>query len=147
MYQRILVPTDGSTLSKRAVTSAIAQAAATGAELVALYVVPRYPISYFEGGSSVSDSEVARAEKQWTDKGQAVVDQVRKAAKAEGVNATGVLANSDLVAESVIATAKKHRCDLIVMASHGRKGIKRILLGSETQHVLTHSKLPVLVLR
>jgi nucleotide-binding universal stress UspA family protein len=51
------------------------------------------------------------------------------------------------VAESIVAAAKKHKCDLIVMASHGRKGIKRLLLGSETQHVLTHSTLPVLVLR
>lgn len=147
MYQRILVPTDGSALSKKAVTCAIEQAAATGAELVALYVVPRYPISYFEGGSSIPDSEVARTEKQWSDKGQAVVDEVQRAAEAGGVKAKGVLARSDLVAESVISTAKKHKCDLIVMASHGRKGIKRVLLGSETQHVLTHSKLPVLVLR
>ncbi len=147
MYQRILVPTDGSALSKKAVNSAIEQAAATGAELVALYVVPRYPMSYFEGGISVSNAEVARTEKQWTEKGQAVVDEVQRAAKAEGVKAKGVLARSNLVAESVIATAKKHKCDLIVMASHGRKGIKRVLLGSETQHVLTHSKLPVLVLR
>lgn len=147
MYQRILVPTDGSALSKKAVTSAIEQAAATGAELVALYVVPRYPMSYFEGGISVSNSEVARTEKQWNDRGQAVVDEVQRAAKAGGVKARGVLTRSDLVAESVISAAKKHKCDLIVMASHGRKGIKRVLLGSETQHVLTHSKLPVLVLR
>lgn len=147
MYQRILVPTDGSALSKKAVNSAIEQAAATGAELVALYVVPRYPMSYFEGGISVSNAEVARTEKQWTEKGQAVVDEVQRAAKAGGVKAKGVLARSNLVAESVISTAKKYKCDLIVMASHGRKGIKRVLLGSETQHVLTHSKLPVLVLR
>ena len=147
MYQRILVPTDGSTLSNKAVKSAIEQAATCGAELVALYVVPRYPVSYFEGSISVSSSEVARTEKQWADKGQAVVDEVQKAAKAGGVKAKGVLARSDLVAESVIAAAKKHKCDLIVMASHGRKGISRVLLGSETQHVLTHSKLPVLVLR
>ena len=147
MYQRILVPTDGSPLSQKAVTGAIEQAALTGAELVALYVVPRYPTNYFEGGIPVSNSEVARTEKQWSDKGQAVVDAVQKLAKAAGVQAKGVLARSDLVAESVISAAKKHKCDLIVMASHGRKGIKRILLGSETQHVLTHSKLPVLVLR
>ena len=147
MYQRILVPTDGSTLSKKAVKSAIEMAAVADAELIALYVVPRYPVSYFEGGISVPDSEVARAERQWAEKGQAVVDAVQKAALAAGVKARGVLARSDLVAESVISTAKKHRCDLIVMASHGRKGIKRVLLGSETQHVLTHSKLPVLVLR
>lgn len=147
MYQRILVPTDGSALSKKAVNSAIEQAAATGAELVALYVVPRYPMSYFEGGISVSNSEVARTEKQWAEKGQAVVDEAQRAAKASGVKAKGVLARSNLVAESVISAAKKHKCDLIIMASHGRKGIKRVLLGSETQHVLTHSNLPVLVLR
>ena len=147
MYQRILVPTDGSTLSKKAVKSAIELATMSGAELIALYVVPRYPMSYFEGGISVADSEVARTEKQWAEKGQAVVDAVQNAAAAEGVKAKAVLARSNLVAESVISAAKKHKCDLIVMASHGRKGIKRILLGSETQHVLTHSKLPVLVLR
>ena len=147
MYQRILVPTDGSPLSKKAVKSAIEQAAATGAELVALYVVPTYPMSYFEGGISVSNSDVARTEKLWSDKGQAVVDEATKAAKAAGIKAKGVLTRSNLVAESVISAASKHKCDLIVMASHGRKGIKRILLGSETQHVLTHSRLPVLVLR
>ena len=147
MYQRILVPTDGSALSKKAVNSAIEQAAASGAELVALYVVPRYPISYFEGSISVTNSEVVRTEKQWAEKGQALVDEVQKAAAAGGVRCKGVLVRSNLVAESVIAAAKKHKCDLIVMASHGRKGIKRVLLGSETQHVLTHSKLPVLVLR
>ena len=147
MYQRILVPTDGSTLSKKAVKSAIELATMSGAELIALYVVPRYPMSYFEGGISVADSEVARTEKQWAEKGQAVVDAVQKAAAAQGVKAKAVLARSNLVAESVISAAKKHQCDLIVMASHGRKGIKRILLGSETQHVLTHSQLPVLVLR
>ena len=66
---------------------------------------------------------------------------------AEGVTVKAVIAKSDLVAEAVISAAKKHKCDLIVMASHGRKGIKRLLLGSETQHVLTHSHIPVLVLR
>jgi nucleotide-binding universal stress UspA family protein len=72
---------------------------------------------------------------------------VKKQAKAAGVKATGVLANSDLVAESVIATAKKYKCDLIVMASHGRKGLERVLLGSETRHVLARGSVPVLVLR
>lgn len=147
MYKRILVATDGSTLSKKAVRSSISLAAATGAELVALYVVPRYPVSYFEGGIPVSNDEIARTEKQWADRGHAVVDAVAEAALAEGVKAKGVLARSDLVAEAIMSTAKKHKCDLVVMASHGRKGIKRILLGSETQHVLTRSTVPVLVLR
>ena len=147
MYQKLLVATDGSTLSKKAVRSAIELAGAVGAELLALYVVPRYPVSYFEGGITVSTQDIARTEKQWADQGQAVVDAVQQAAQAKGVKAKGIIAKSDLVAESIMATAKKQKCDLIVMASHGRKGFKRILLGSETQHVLTHSTVPVLVLR
>ena len=147
MYQRILVATDGSDLSKTAVSSAIDLAAAIGAELVSLYVVPRYPVSYFEGGITISVDDIARTEKQWSDKGQAVVDAVQQEAKARGVSAKAVVAQSDLVAESIMAAATKHGCDLVVMASHGRKGIRRILLGSETQHVLTHSTVPVLVLR
>lgn len=147
MYQRILVATDGSTLSKKAVTSAIALAQLSGAELVALKVIPRYPQSYFEGGLALPASDVARVEKQWADNGQAVVDAVAKAAKSKGVTTKALTAKSDLVSDAIIATAKKQKCDLIVMASHGRKGIKRLLLGSETQQVLTHSHVPVLVLR
>lgn len=147
MYQRILVATDGSTLSKKAVRSSIELAAATGAELVALNVVPRYPMSYFEGAMTVSPTDVARTEKQWSEKGQSLVKKVKDEAQAAGVKAKGVIAHSDMVAEAIMAAARKHKCDLVVMASHGRKGIKRVLLGSETQHVLTHSSVPVLVLR
>src|SRR4051812_46084482 len=132
MYQKILVATDGSSLSKKAVRSAIDLAGALGAELAALYVVPRYPISYFEGGVTVSTQDVARTEKQWVDEGQAIVDAVQQAAQAKGVKAKGMVSKSDLVAESIMSAAKKQKCDLIVMASHGRKGLKRILLGSET---------------
>ncbi len=147
MYKRILVTTDGSTLSKKAVTAALGMAELCGAEIVALHVVPRYPMSYFEGGMTVSADEIARTEKQWADKAQGMVEAVRDAAAAKDLKAKGVIARSDLVAETIISAARKHKCDLIVMASHGRKGIKRILLGSETQHVLTHSTVPVLVLR
>jgi nucleotide-binding universal stress UspA family protein len=147
MYQRILVATDGSTLSKKAVASAISMAQLTGAELVALKVIPRYPQSYFEGGLALPASDIARVEKQWAEHGQAIVDAVSKTAGAKGVKVKAVTAKSDLVSDAIIAAAKKHKCDLIVMASHGRKGIKRLLLGSETQQVLTHSHVPVLVLR
>jgi nucleotide-binding universal stress UspA family protein len=147
MYQRILIPTDGSKLSAKAVQTAQQLAELTGAQLVFLNVVPRYPVSYFEGGISVSAGEVGQIEKQWADKAQAMVDQLKAKAEARGFKAKAVILRSDLVAETVIACAKKNKCDLIVMASHGRKGIKRLLLGSETTHVLTHSPLPVLVLR
>jgi nucleotide-binding universal stress UspA family protein len=110
-------------------------------------VVPRYPQSYFEGGLALPASEITKIEKQWATQGQAVVDAVVKAARAKGVNARAMVAKSDGVSEAIIATAKKTKCDLIVMASHGRKGVKRLLLGSETQQVLTHAHIPVLVLR
>ncbi len=147
MYQRILVATDGSPLSKKAVNSAISLAATCGAELVALKVVPRYPQSYFEGSIPLSSADVSRVEKQWIEDGQTVVDAVKKLGEAKGVKVKAVLAKSDVVSDALISAAKKHKADLIVMASHGRKGVKRLLLGSETQQVLTHSEIPVLVLR
>ena len=147
MYERILVATDGTKLSKKAVTSAISLAALCGAELVALKVVPRYPQSYFEGGMALPTQDVARVEKTWTDEGQSVVDAVKKVAATKGVDCKAVVVKSDVVSDAVLATARKQQCDLIVMASHGRKGIKRLLLGSETQHVLTHATIPVLVLK
>ena len=147
MYTKILVPTDGSALSKKALRSAVDLAAALGAEVVALNVVPHYPMSYFEGGSNVSPTEVARVEKQWAEHGLALAQEVEKLAQKAGVKAKAITAHSDLVAEAILAAARKNKCDLVVMASHGRRGIKRLLLGSETQHVLTHGSIPVLVLR
>jgi nucleotide-binding universal stress UspA family protein len=147
MYKKILVATDGSTLSKKAVSSAIELAVLSGAELIALKVIPCYPQSYFEGGLALQAAEVSRVEKQWAEDGQSVVDAVQKAALEMGVKTKAITVKSDIVSDAVIAAAKKHKCDLIVMASHGRRGIKRLLLGSETQQVLTHSHVPVLVLR
>lgn len=147
MFQRILVATDGSTLSRKATRAAVGLAAATGADLVALIVVPRYPTSYFEGSVSLSSDDIARTERNWADKAHEVVDAVSEEARRHGVNVRGVVVNSDLVAEAIMSAAKKNKCDLIVMASHGRKGLKRVLLGSETQQVLTHGTTPVLVLR
>jgi len=147
MYKKILVPTDGSPLSKKAMKSAVELAATLGAEMVAVNVVPRYPTSYFEGGITVTNAEISRVEKQWAEHGQELADEVGKAAEKAGVKAKAITARSDLVAEAILAAAKKNKCDLIVMASHGRRGLKRLLLGSETQHVLTHGNIPVLVLR
>lgn len=147
MYTRILVTTDGSNLSKKAVTSAIQLAATCGADLIALKVVPRYPYAYFEGSIPLSAEEIGRIEKQWTESAQAQLAVIEKSAKAKSVVVKAVTVKSDFVSEAIIATAKKHKAELIVMASHGRKGIKRLLLGSETQQVLTHSHIPVLVLR
>jgi nucleotide-binding universal stress UspA family protein len=147
MFQRILVATDGSTLSQKAVTAAITLAAQNSAELVALTVVARYPTNYFDGSAVFSPDDITRIEKQWADSAQAALDAVAAEAKTAGVALQTSVVSSDLVGEAIIKAAEKHGSQLIVMASHGRKGIKRLLLGSETQHVLTHSSLPVLVLR
>jgi len=147
MYQRILVATDGSPLSDKAVSHALELAQLSGASLIALKVIPRYPRSYLEGGATIELSEIKRIETQWSEQAQAVLNKIKSDAKALGVSAKTSIVKSDLVAEAIISTAEKQNADLIVMASHGRKGIKRLLLGSETQHVLTHSSMPVLVLR
>jgi nucleotide-binding universal stress UspA family protein len=147
MYQKILIATDGSALSKKAVASGLELAALTGASIVALKVVPRYPVSYFEGGAALSVNDIAGVEKQWAQAAIAMVDQVKDDAEAQGIKAKAVTVSSDFTAEAIINAAKKQKCDLIVMASHGRRGIKRLLMGSETLHVLTHSHIPVLVLR
>jgi len=147
MYHRILIATDGSNLSEKSVASAIELAALCKAELVALKVVPRYPQSYFEGGIALQADEIARVEEQWANEGQAVVDAVQKTAQSQGVTTQAITIQSDVVSDAILAAAQQEQCDLIVMASHGRKGIARLLLGSETQHVLTHATVPVLILK
>ncbi len=147
MYKRILVTTDGSKLSGKAVSSAMALAGLSKAELVVLQVVPRYPQTYFEGGITLAVDDIKQVEKAWSDAAQTVVDGIKKSAEAKGIKAKAVVVRSDVVSDAILATIKKQNCDLIVMASHGRRGIKRLLLGSETQHVLTHASIPVMVLK
>ncbi len=147
MYKRILIATDGSPLSDKAVESGLGLAALSGASVVALKVVPRYPRSYFEGSAPLNRDEIKAIEQRWSDAALKDLSAVKELGSAEGVSVKSVVARSELIAETIIATATKNNCDLIVMASHGRKGLKRVLLGSETQHVLTHSEIPVLVLR
>ena len=134
-------------MSKKAVKHAISLAASTGASLVALKVVPRYPVSFFDGSATLSVETVSEAEKKWVTDAETQLDAVAKEAQAAGVKAKTAVVKSDLIAESIISAARKHKADLVVMASHGRKGLKRILLGSEALAALTHSELPVLILR
>ena len=147
MFTRILVATDGSSLSKKAVNHAIALAGTCGADVVALKVIPRYPQSYFDGSITLSIDDKKRVENQWAEEAQIIVNAVKTAGEAKGVKVKALVTKSDVVSDAVIAAARKQKADLIVMASHGRKGVKRLLLGSETQQVLTHSEIPVLVLK
>lgn len=147
MYKRILIATDGSELSNKAIEHGLTLADLSGAEVIALKVVPRYPQTYFEGGVALSAEEVAKVEKQWNDEAMEAVNAIKSAGQLKNVKVKATTVKSDLIAEALISAAKRHKCDLIVMASHGRRGLKRLLLGSETQQVLTHSHVPVLVLR
>jgi nucleotide-binding universal stress UspA family protein len=147
MYQRILVPTDGSKLSSKAVDHALQLADITGAEVVALRVIHRYPTTYFEGGMVLQADDSAQIEKAWAEQAQQELNRIKDLGQKRQVKVKTQIIRSDLIAEAIMAAAKRSKCDLVVMASHGRKGIKRLLLGSETQHVLTHCHVPVLVLR
>jgi nucleotide-binding universal stress UspA family protein len=147
MYTNILVATDGSTLSKKAIANALALAEFHGASLIAVKVVPRFAQAYLVGSIPVNIGEIEKIEKSWSDQAHKELDKVAKDAKAKQVDVKTVVVKSDSVSDALVATAKKNKVDLIVMASHGRRGIKRLLLGSETQQVLTHTTIPVLVMR
>jgi nucleotide-binding universal stress UspA family protein len=147
MYKRIMVATDGSHLSQKAVDSAIELAVLSKAELLAVNVIPHYIQTYFEGSFAVNDVDSQKIEKDWAETAQKVLDKVEVQAKAKGVVTGTKVVKSDDIAHGLMDQANHYKADLIVMASHGRKGIKRLLLGSETLAVLTHVKIPVLVLR
>ncbi|MDM0072256.1 universal stress protein [Variovorax sp. J31P207] len=147
MFKKILVATDGSSLSEKAVESAIEMARHHSAELVVFTVARRPPKSYMDGSTVRESVESESIDKQRQETAQALVAAIGERARGRGVSCHPLVAHSSQVAESIIAAAGNQACDLIVMASHGRKGLGRLLIGSETQHVLTHSTLPVLVLR
>ncbi len=147
MYKQILVATDGSKLSTKAIVHAIALAQAMGAKLTAFYASPDYPLPAYADGvvyEPVSKKEyTALAEKEAAKIFEPIV---AKAAEAK-VPCETVHTIAGAPWEAILAAAKKAKADAIVMASHGRRGVSAMLLGSETQKVLTHSKLPVIVVR
>jgi nucleotide-binding universal stress UspA family protein len=144
MFKKILLPTDGSDLSARAISGAIDMAKNLGAKIVGLTVVEPYSYSSLSEyrPESFEDYE-ARMNKVAEERLQAVT----AAAKAAGVEIETRVARSFSPYEAIIEAAKTNECDAIFMASHGRRGLSAVLLGSETQKVLTHSTIPVLVYR
>ena len=147
MYKKILVTTDGSTLGNKGVKSAIELAKSLDAELIALKVIPRYLQTYFEGSIPLDNAQIMMLEKQWEDEANAVLTKVQKQGDREGVAISTAIVKANIISEAIVSFALKRKVDLIVMTSHGRNGIKRLILGSETTQVLTHSHIPVLVLR
>ena len=148
MYSHILVCTDGSKLSRKAIKAAARLAGALGARLSGAYVGAPYvaPI-YSEGmiyAANVTRSQYQQAVQRSARK---ALDEVTSAAKAAGLQAGTLTITAATPWQGILKAAQSRRCDLIVMASHGRRGLAGLLLGSETVKVLTHSKVPVLVCR
>lgn len=144
MYKRILVSTDGSDISQKAVQSAVDIAKSGGAELFAISVKEPFPYSAISEMQPVPPQEFYDAQERIAnERVKAVVD----VAAAAAVKCQAHTVEALHPWEAILDHAKNQACDLIVMASHGRRGLSALLLGSETQKVLTHSSIPVLVIK
>ncbi|MDO8958847.1 MAG: universal stress protein [Rhodocyclaceae bacterium] len=147
MFKHILVPTDGSQLSTEAVKQAVDFAAASGARITFFYAKPEYPIAFFGEGALIDPTTPEKFAEMVDKQAAAILGSCVKLAEERNVPCSSLAVTSDIPFEAVIAGADTAGCDLIFMASHGRRGFSGLLLGSETQKVLTHSKIPVLVYR
>ncbi|CAN5871271.1 universal stress protein [soil metagenome] len=144
MFKRILVPTDGSDITLKAVETSIALAKSVGARLYTISVKEPFPYSAISEMQPTPPQEFFDAQERIaTKRVQTVADEC----KAAGVVCEAHTVEALHPWEAIIEHAKRMECDLLVMASHGRRGVSALLLGSETQKVLTHSKVPVLVVR
>lgn len=144
MFKKILVPTDGSTLAAQATTAAVQLAKRLNAQIVGVNVIDPFPYI------GIGDASAIGLQAYLTEaKGAATqaLDALRLACKAEGVECVGDTIERNVVYEGIIETAEAEGCDLIVMGSHGHRGVKALILGSVAQKVLTHSKVPVLIVK
>jgi nucleotide-binding universal stress UspA family protein len=148
MFKHILLPTDGSPLSEKGVNRGIAFAKEIKARVTAIHVVPQFRVLADEAMLPSAEPLRQRLIDEAQASAQRIVDKVAKRAKAAGVRCKCIIVPpGGYIYEKIIAAARKEKCDLIFMSSHGRRGLSSVLLGSETAKVLTHSKIPVLVVR
>lgn len=146
MFKNILVPTDGSERSQGAVRKAVELAKIHEARITGIHVIPDYHLLIaYEGAFDPVTEE--RIEEEAKTRAETYLAFVRQAAQDADVPCDTVCETSDHPHDAILKTANAHKCDLIVMTSHGRKGLAAMLLGSETRKVLTHGKVPVLVVR
>ncbi len=147
MFKHILLPTDGSPLSDKGVQQGIAFAKRIKARVTTIHVVPEFRAladeTLLPNSFAIRQGFLQEARAR----GQRIVDKVARKAKAAGVRCKCIVAPSGMPYLKIIAAARKEKCDLIFMASHGRRGLSSVLLGTETSKVLTHTKIPVLVVR
>jgi nucleotide-binding universal stress UspA family protein len=144
MFQRILIPTDGSDITQKSVSTALALAASVGARVYVLSVKEPFPYSAISEMQPTPPQEFFDAQERIA---TSRVQEVAAQAQAKGIACEIHTLEALHPWEAIIEHAEQKACDLIVMASHGRRGVTALLLGSETQKVLTHTKTPVLVVR
>ena len=147
MFKHILVPTDGSELSQSTVNRAVSFAKEAGARITFFYAQPDFPMPIYGEGALIDPTTPEQFAKSATEEAKRILDQAKSKSDEAGVSADTDTVVNEVPYEAIIDAAERHNCDLLFMASHGRRGIAGLLLGSETQKVLTHSKIPVLVYR
>jgi nucleotide-binding universal stress UspA family protein len=145
MFKSILVPTDGSKLSDQAVRQGLQLAKSLGANVVALHVTA--PFHVLAVSPSALRATREQCEQNDAEFSKQIFESITSKAREAGVACTCVSRSGEHVWQEIIMAAEKSHCDVICMASHGRRGLAAMLLGSETVRVLTHSKVPVLVVR
>ena len=149
MYTNILIPTDGSPLAEQAVDKGIALAKALGAKVTVLTVIEPFEVMrhIVVADSAQLNETYAMYEREADAHADRILGSATERASALGVTAATARVQSGYPSDAIIETATAQGADLIMMASHGRKGVAAVLIGSETMKVLTHSRIPVLVLR
>jgi nucleotide-binding universal stress UspA family protein len=147
MFKNILVPTDGSPLSRKAIKGAIQLAKEQKARITGLYVAPPYNPRVSDDSAVLKVISPQEYNVRIQATARANLKPIERAASDAGVTCDALHAFNDFPYEEILRTAQRRKCDLIYMASHGRRGIARLLLGSETSKVLAYSKVPVIVCR
>ena len=147
MFKHILVPTDGSELSTKTVDKAVRFAKDSGTKITFYFAKPDYPIALYIGNGVIDASTVESISKMADQQAEQILTACEKLAQDAGVLCARASTVNDSPYRGIIDAATSNGCDLIFMASHGRHGLDALLLGSETNKVLTHSSIPVLVYR
>jgi nucleotide-binding universal stress UspA family protein len=146
-YQHLLVPSDGTRLSDAALARALDLAKALGAKVTLVHVQPPLPVALIGMGDMLDPATIESLSTTADRESSRILEEARAAAAAQGLAIQTEVIKQDLPHRAIVDAAQRHGCDLIVMASHGRKGLSGLLLGSETQRVLLHAAVPVLVVR
>lgn len=147
MFKHVLVPTDGSELSQASVENAVRLAATLGAQVTIYYAQPDFPMPIYGEGALIDPTTPEQFAQSAEAEAKAILARAKQLADKANVTADTDTDVCEVPWEGIIDAANRHGCDLIFMASHGRRGIAGLLLGSEAQKVLSHSEIPVLIHR